>query len=195
MSQINNANIWEICTLNNDYEINTEYPYPIRKRSNQRVIREYDNGNGYIRCEMSGRQYYKHVIVATQFIPNPDNLPEIDHINHDRSDYHILNLRWVSRSINHLNRRSTKGIEHEWIDDEDLPDDLIEVTDYNHHEFEEYYFSPSLDRFMFWNGIRTRLLRISYKPNGSAFVNMMNNNNINVQVHYSKFKRLYDIPM
>jgi len=44
--------------------------------------------------------YYVHRIVATAFIPNPDNLPEVDHIDGDRTNNAVTNLRWVSRKQN-----------------------------------------------------------------------------------------------
>ena len=44
---------WEVCRIDNNYEINTEYPYPIRKISNKYVVSEWNNGNGYLRCVMS----------------------------------------------------------------------------------------------------------------------------------------------
>ena len=37
-----------------------------------------------------------HRLVADAFIPNPDNLPEIHHLNHDRKDNRIQNLAWVT---------------------------------------------------------------------------------------------------
>ena len=180
---------WQECVVDTDYEIHTEYPYLIRKKSNQRIVSEWHNGNGYIRICLNRIKYYKHVLVAKQFIPNPDNLPQVDHINNDRSDYHIENLRWCDNSINQRNRLSTRGIEYEWIDE--LPDDAIEVSDYNNHLFEDYYYSESLDRFMFDNGIKIRLLHINHKPNGPAFVNMNDIDNVQVKVCYSKFKNIY----
>ena len=52
-----------------------------------------------------------HIILAKTFIDNPDNKPIVDHINHDRSDYSLSNLRWVTYSENNLNRSSTKKTE------------------------------------------------------------------------------------
>ena len=41
-----------------------------------------------------------HRLVALCFIPNPDNLKEVDHINKDRSDNRVCNLRWCTRKQN-----------------------------------------------------------------------------------------------
>ena len=42
-------------------------------------------------------------LVANAFIPNPDNKPCIDHINTDREDDRVSNLRWVSYKENSEN--------------------------------------------------------------------------------------------
>ena len=44
-----------------------------------------------------------HRLVAAAFIPNPDNLPEIDHIDGDRANNHADNLRWVTVKENQNN--------------------------------------------------------------------------------------------
>jgi len=43
-----------------------------------------------------------HRLVALAFIPNPANLPEVNHINLDKIDNAIDNLEWVSRLGNFL---------------------------------------------------------------------------------------------
>lgn len=49
-----------------------------------------------------------HRLVAIQFIPNPDNLKFVDHIDRDKLNNNVENLRWVNRSQNMLNRKDTK---------------------------------------------------------------------------------------
>ncbi len=49
-----------------------------------------------------------HRIVASTFIPNPDNKPEVDHIDGDHFNYKVDNLRWVTHSEN-MKYYSAKG--------------------------------------------------------------------------------------
>lgn len=44
-----------------------------------------------------------HRLIARTFLPNPDNLPEVDHIDRNKRNNHVSNLRWVSRSTNGRN--------------------------------------------------------------------------------------------
>ena len=50
-----------------------------------------------------------HVLVGRAFIPNPDNLPCIDHKDGDRTNNDVRNLRWVSYSTNQRNRHHVRG--------------------------------------------------------------------------------------
>lgn len=61
-----------------------------------------------IALSISGKRINHSVarLVAGTFIPNPDNKPEVDHINNDPGDNRIENLRWVDRAEQMKNRRS-----------------------------------------------------------------------------------------
>ena len=64
--------------------------------------------DGYLWVKLSneeGRKKYRlHRLLSIQFIDNPDNLPEVDHIDRNKNNNSISNLRWVSRIINRRNR-------------------------------------------------------------------------------------------
>ena len=66
------------------------------------------NKQGYpvVSASCSGKRYpiAIHRIVAEAFIENPLNLPTVDHINRDRKDYRLSNLRWASYQTQNNNR-------------------------------------------------------------------------------------------
>ena len=71
------------------------------------------NSCGYYRIDLlenGKRKTFKiHRLIAFHFIPNPENKSEIDHINRDRTDNRIENLRWVSHSENQQNQGIKKN--------------------------------------------------------------------------------------
>lgn len=63
--------------------------------------------NGYIRSKIDGRLYANHRIIWLM-VNGVLTKDEIDHINHDRADNRLCNLRNVSRSENQKNRSKRK---------------------------------------------------------------------------------------
>lgn len=45
-----------------------------------------------------------HRLLALTFIPNPNNLPQVDHIDRNKQNNDLSNLRWVSKQDNMKNR-------------------------------------------------------------------------------------------
>ena len=50
-----------------------------------------------------------HRLVALTFIPNPFNKRIVDHIDRDKRNNHIDNLRWATHSENGINRSAPKN--------------------------------------------------------------------------------------
>ena len=179
------------CVLDNEYEISIVYPHAIRNKRTGKIVAECMTNDGHINVNLNGHTYGKHVVIATQWIHNDDpiNKTQVDHKNKHGDDNRIENLRWVTPSTNCKNRTGNKGIEYEFIDEP--PDDAILVEDYGRHQFEDYFYSPSMDRFIFWTGVDYRLLHINYKRSGAAFANAYDVDDVQVKIYYSKFKRIY----
>lgn len=80
------------------------------------------NHDGYPVCSvkclrkdgrMSCRSVAVHILVATAFIPNPDNLPEVNHKDYNRTNAHVDNLEWITHADNvrysNCNRPDMRG--------------------------------------------------------------------------------------
>lgn len=66
-----------------------------------RVLSPVDNRRGYKYVHIRGHKAYVHRIVAYAFLPGGSPDKEVDHINGNRSDNRVENLRWVTHRENH----------------------------------------------------------------------------------------------
>ena len=115
-----------------------------------RVLPERVNDCDYWTVSIDGRTYLKHRLIAATFLPNPSNLPEVDHINGVTLDNRINNLRWVSRSANCRNRRRPPRREREYVDvDEDELEPVIAPD-----------FDIKPDTYFWWLDLDRRDIRI-----------------------------------
>ncbi len=65
------------------------------------------NKKGYLHFNFNGRFYYAHRVVWKLCTGEEPNI--IDHINGDKSDNRLTNLRSVTSSQNNLNQKDAKG--------------------------------------------------------------------------------------
>lgn len=86
----------------------------IVKNITRNKILSFDCGQ-YLRVtlyrEGSSKKFLVHRLVAETFIPNPNNFPEVNHIDGNKRNNSVYNLEWVSHSEN-LKHAYKNGLAH-----------------------------------------------------------------------------------
>ena len=141
---------------------------------NTRTHRELGNvmPNGYIHVNLSNgkddtQNYYIHRLVMEHFgPPAPEGMNEIDHIDRDRTNNRLENLRWCTHSENIRNQAGRGRNRFNYIDE--LPETAEQLDAYNGHEFDGLYVDHEEEKLYVFNGLQYRELRPS-RINGSTY--------------------------
>lgn len=114
--------VWkDVVGYENYYEVsNTGY---IRNKNTQRILKGNVNKDGYRKVKLgygTSKEYCYHRVVAQAFIPNPDNKPEINHIDNDRLNNSADNLEWVTHTenVHWANKQGRTKRTEEWLKNE-----------------------------------------------------------------------------
>ena len=71
---------------------------------NECFLKPRANNKGYLivgLCKHGQSKMYRvHRLVAEAYIPNPDNLPQVDHIDNDKTHNYVNNLQWITNRDN-----------------------------------------------------------------------------------------------
>ena len=67
------------------------------------TLRPQENTSGYYQVNLKKKLFCVHRLVALAFLPNPHGLPEVDHIDRNKANNKVSNLRWVTLSQNRIN--------------------------------------------------------------------------------------------
>ena len=65
-----------------------------------RILIPIKSKKGYLNVWCRKRIFKVHRLVANAFIPNPQNLPQVNHIDGDKSNNYVNNLEWISPKEN-----------------------------------------------------------------------------------------------
>ena len=76
----------------------------VRNVKTGRLLKPETARHGYLRVVLCKNRKHTtfsvHRLVAQVFIPNPDNLPVVNHINEDKTDNRVENLEWSTYKHN-----------------------------------------------------------------------------------------------
>lgn len=76
----------------------------VRNDKTGRILKVYIKPSGYMQVQLGRRTIpqYVHRLVAKAFILNPEDKPQVNHINGNKQDNRVENLEWVTARENDL---------------------------------------------------------------------------------------------
>ena len=98
--------LYEVSNLGNVKSLN------YRRKGKPKILKLTKMGTGYLCVKIKGKLMLVHQLVAKSFLDNPNNYPQVDHINTIRTDNNVNNLRWVNQSMNNLNPITNERFKH-----------------------------------------------------------------------------------
>lgn len=73
----------------------------------ERILKPNVLAKGYLQLSLSDKDYKRrmfqvHRLVAMMFVPNPNNYPQVNHIDCNKQNNRVDNLEWCNNSMNQL---------------------------------------------------------------------------------------------
>ena len=105
-------------------------------------LKKYISPYGYERVCINGKYWLVHRIVAMVFIPNPDNKPQVNHIDGNKQNNDISNLEWVTPEEN-MRHASRMGLlrppqpQDTYRKRKFFDNGMVEVTVYIHRDLRD----------------------------------------------------------
>lgn len=86
--------------------------YKERYIESETLLHGYVGNTGYVYIHLDGKNCTLHRLIAKTFIPNPENKPQVNHIDGNKLNNNIKNLEWCTNKENAIHARK-KGLLNE----------------------------------------------------------------------------------
>jgi hypothetical protein len=110
---------WKTIEEHEKYQISNLGRVKSFAKGKSRILRQSTH-KGYLVVSLDGKYKVVHRLVAKTFIENSENKPVVDHINGDRFNNNLNNLRWATYSENAKNKNQERNYSYETFSNEEL---------------------------------------------------------------------------
>ena len=173
---------WKTLKENSNYEININ-TCDIRNSKSKKVLKPHVDNKGYYYVSLysNGKQknYLLHRLIYNNLIEDLKSTDIIDHINCNKLDNSLENLRIVTRSENNINRKRKT----DFIEIDEKTQETLVVLDLEN----EVFFYKQLNLFVrriYLN--KFRILPINYQSQYSQYIRYTTNGK-NYQINITKY--------